>query len=282
MQCTLADIARRAPRPVPWQEGENIPWHEPGFSARMLAEHLSQAHDAASRRAPIIDRQVAWIAQTVLGGHTTAILDLGCGPGLYTSRLARLGHSCVGIDFSPAAIAYATSQATALGLACRYQQADIREANFGSGFGLVLLLYGELNVFPRETAGQIIEKAYNALTAGGLLVLEPQRFAAIQHRGEQESTWYTRARGLFADSPYLCLTEHFWEPDPAVATTRYFIVDLATSVVTRHAQSFQAYTDVEYRDLLQAAGFATVALFPSLAGVPDPEQADFCAIVARK
>jgi hypothetical protein len=147
---------------------------------------------------------------------------------------------------------------------------------------LVLFLYGELNVFPRETAIQIIEKAYNALTAGGLLVLEPQRFAAVQRRGEQAPTWYTRARGLFADSAYLCLTEHFWEPGPSVATTRYFIVDLETSVVTRHAQSFQAYTDLEYRALLESVGFAAVEFYPTLIGVPDPEQEDFCAIVARK
>ena len=39
------------------------------------------------------------------------VLDLGCGPGLYTTRLAKLGHTCVGIDFSPASIAYAKAEA---------------------------------------------------------------------------------------------------------------------------------------------------------------------------
>src|SRR6266542_3437561 len=100
----LADLALRQCPPEPWREGDNIPWHEPAFSARMLAEHLSQAHDAASRRAATIDRQVAWIHEAVLRGRPTRILDLGCGPGLYTGRLARLGHTCVGIDYSPAAI----------------------------------------------------------------------------------------------------------------------------------------------------------------------------------
>ena len=88
----------------------------------MLKEHLSQEHDAASRRAAIIDGQVAWIHDHLLQGNPTRILDLCCGPGLYANRLARLGHRCVGIDFSPASIAYARERSEAGGLSCTYIQ----------------------------------------------------------------------------------------------------------------------------------------------------------------
>ena len=46
----ILQIIQRIPNPRPWSEGEKIPWNEPGFSRRMLREHLSQEHDAASRR----------------------------------------------------------------------------------------------------------------------------------------------------------------------------------------------------------------------------------------
>jgi len=46
----LLDIIQRRAVPVPWEEGEKIPWHDPDFSRRMLREHLSQTHDLASRR----------------------------------------------------------------------------------------------------------------------------------------------------------------------------------------------------------------------------------------
>ncbi len=107
----LIELIRRPRTPEPWAEGEKIPWSDPGFSQRMLNEHLSQAHDAASRRFEIIDQQVEWIHHQVLKGKPGRVLDLGCGPGLYTSRLAKLGHACTGIDFSPASIAYARQQA---------------------------------------------------------------------------------------------------------------------------------------------------------------------------
>jgi len=35
---TILDIIDRAPKPTPWSEGDNIPWNEPDFSERMLAE----------------------------------------------------------------------------------------------------------------------------------------------------------------------------------------------------------------------------------------------------
>ena len=127
---------------LPWQDGENIPWHDPAFSKRMLREHLTQEHDLASRRSHTIDAHVQWIHENVLRKRTSRILDLGCGPGLYASRLAAMGHSIVGIDYSPAAIAYARSHAENAGLDCRYVHEDIRIASYGRDFDLVMLIYG--------------------------------------------------------------------------------------------------------------------------------------------
>ena len=130
---TLQEIINRQLPPQPWADGEKIPWHEPAFSRRMLAEHLSQAHDAASRRLAIIDQHVAWINRELLSHGPARILDLGCGPGLYTEQLARLGHECVGIDFGPASIEYAKEQAAANNLNIDYRLADIRQAVYGGG-----------------------------------------------------------------------------------------------------------------------------------------------------
>jgi SAM-dependent methyltransferase len=278
----LADLLARQMPPVPWAEGDNIPWHEPGFSARMLAEHLSQDHDAASRRATTIAHQIDWIHRSVLGGQPTRVLDLGCGPGLYTSRLASLGHTCVGIDYSPASIAHARAEATAQQLACRYDHADIRAADYGTGFGLALLIFGEFNVFSRPDATRILANVHAALADGGLLVMEPHTYEAVRRMGEPTTAWYTSAQGLFSATPHLVLREHFWDTATNAATIRYFIAELADGSVTRYAQSVQAYGTEEYRDLLGACGFSEIVFYPSLTGAPDAAQGDFCAIVARK
>ena len=198
----------------------------------MLVEHLSQPHDAASRRFEIIDRQVDWIHTSLLACQPTTILDLGCGPGLYTERLARLGHTCHGIDYSPASIEYAISIAHKEHLDCTYICQDIRQADYPYEAGLVMLLYGEFNVFRPVDANLILGKAWHALKPGGLLLLEPHPFDMVQQLGEKPASWYSSVGGLFSERPHVVLQENFWDGDSNTATTRYYILDANSHAAT--------------------------------------------------
>ena len=278
----LLEVVGRQPVGEPWVEGEKIPWHDPEFSQRMLAEHLSQSHDAASRRFERIDRHVAWIHRELLEEVPTRVLDLGCGPGLYTSRLARLGHESVGIDFSPASVAYATAQASEHGQKCSYVLQDMRTAGYGAGFGLVMLIFGEFNVFRPSDARTILEKTHAALSPGGVLLLEPHTFDAVLHTGEKAAHWYSADSGVFSDEPYLCLRESFRHPDRAAATERYYVVDAKTGGVTRYASSMQAYTDAAYRALLSECGFGETEFHPSMDGDADELESGLVVITSRK
>ena len=278
----LVDILARKSPPEPWAEGDNIPWSEPGFSRRMLREHLTQSHDLASRRSEKIDAHVDWIHRNVLSGRPTKILDLGCGPGLYSSRLARLGHRCVGIDFSPASMEYAKEQAASEDLSCGYLHADIRFTEYGFGYGLAMLIFGEFNVFKPADAARILAKAHAALGEGGTLLLEAHTDEAIREFGQRPASWHSAESGLFSDSPHLCLQENSWDADAGVVTRRYFIVEASTGEASRYAQSLKAYTNEQYRAVLEGAGFVDVRFHPSLMGREDASQSDLLVVTARK
>jgi SAM-dependent methyltransferase len=276
----LLDIVNRLSIPEPWSEGNNIPWHDPDFSERMLQEHLSQEHDAASRRLETVNHHVQWIHHRLLAGRPTRILDLGCGPGLYTGRLAKLGHECVGIDYSPASIAHARQQSRQEKLRCIYLNQDIRAADYGTNFGMIMLIFGEFNVFRPADARLILNKAYHALAPGGLLLLEPHVYSTIQRVGELQRSWYSSEGGLFSASPYLYLQESFWNPDSSTTALRYFVIDASTGKVDLYAQSMQAYTDEQYRLILAESGFKEVEFYPSLTGKTD--EGDLFVVIGRK
>jgi len=279
---TLIDIIQRNPKPAPWSEGDNIPWNDPAFSKRMLKEHLTQEHDAASRRFEKIDRHIAWIHGEVLQNQTGNLLDLACGPGLYASRLARLGHEVTGIDYSPASIAYAQDTAQKENLACEYIHADLREADFGDNYDAATLIYGEFNIFRPTDIRQILRKAHTALKPGGILILEPHTFEIVQAMGQAAPSWYSTPSGLFSPEPHLVLEDHYWDNDQQTATTRIYIIDANSGNVIRYAQTFQAYTHTDYQNLLIESGFDEIKFFPSLTGLIDPTQEQLIVITAVK
>jgi len=278
----LSDIIQRESPPEPWAEGEKIPWNDPGFSQRMLREHLSQDHDAASRRFEIIDDHVDWIHHQILAGVSSKILDLGCGPGLYSSRFATLGHRCWGIDFSPASIDFAKTNAEQKNLACQYTLGDIREIDYGQGYDLVMLIFGEFNVFRPQDARLILEKVYQALEDNGIILLEPHTFEAVQMIGEQSASWYSSEVGLFSENPHLNLYESFWVEERQVAIERYFVLDQLSNQISRYSATVQAYRENDFQEFLQESGFRDVNIFPSLLGAPDETYQHLIAITARK
>ncbi|MFN2234737.1 MAG: methyltransferase domain-containing protein [Anaerolineales bacterium] len=283
---TLVDIINSNPAPTPWSEGDNIPWNEPSFSERMLKEHLAQDHDAASRRSDKIKQHIAWIHEQANLGQAGRLLDLGCGPGLYASQLARLGYQVTGIDYSPASIAYAQAQAAQQGQKIRYILGDIRQAEYaaddGGAYDCAMQVYGESNVFSPSDLRKILLKIHTVIRSGGRLILEVHTYEVVKKIGQAPSSWYAAESGLFFPNPHLVLTEHFWDAPTNTATIRHFVVEAATGNVIRYAQSLQAYTNEEYISLLMESGFDEIEFIPSMSGIPDPDQEGLFVITAKR
>jgi hypothetical protein len=59
------------------------------------------------------------------------------------------------------------------GLPIDYRLGDIRLVEYGAGYDLVMLIFGEFNVFKPSEARLLLEKMHVALKPGGRLLLEP-------------------------------------------------------------------------------------------------------------
>lgn len=277
----LHAIIERADPPLPWAEGDNIPWNDPEFSARMLEHHLSEAHDLASRRVTTVETQVRWLHERVLGGRASNVLDLGCGPGLYLHRLAERGHHGVGIDFSPASIEHAHRVAQTQGLNCSFVHADLRAGDFGLGFDLAMLIYGQINVFRREQARDILAAAAASLRPGGVLVLEVQTAADLRGDGTTSRSWSSKESGLFSAQPHLTLHERFWDEQTKTKTERWHVIEAQTGQVRRYALSCVAYETAELVEGLERLGFGDVECLDSSVGAKQEGHEGFMTLVAR-
>jgi SAM-dependent methyltransferase len=164
----LPQIYDRPQPPVPWRDGVNLPWDEPAFSKRMLAEHLDQSHGAASRRQPeirgLVQQMLRWL-------HLSAgdrLFDVTCGPGLYAAEFAQRGIAVSGIDFGPAAIAYARELCAAW--PCEFTLGDVREMDFaGRHFDAAIYLYGQFTVLKPAESADVLRRIHAALRPGGRL-----------------------------------------------------------------------------------------------------------------
>ena len=241
-----------------WHGAYKIPWDDPDFSRRMLAEHLAQDHDLASRRTEWIDRQVAWIHDDLLGGQSANILDLGCGPGFYSHRLTMRGHRCRGIDFGPASIEYARRHNPDESR-CTFVLGDIRQVAFDGPYDLAMILYGELNVFSPAEALAILRKAQIALAPTGRLIVEMQTPQAVQRAGRGEPSRQQSESGLFSDRPHHCRTESRWLGEQQVAIQTFHITEAGPERTQEFRNTTQAWPDRNLTELLKNAGFGEPA-----------------------
>lgn len=121
-------------------------------------------------------------------------LDVGCGIGRWSRRLATLGATVTGIDLSPTMIAQAEerTERAGLGESCRFAVGDVTSLAVEGPFDLILVVTVLQHL---DDAG--LESAVDGLTAalapaGRLVLLE----AAPRQRRERCDSAVFRARGF--------------------------------------------------------------------------------------
>lgn len=287
LSAALRRLHLRPDRPQPWTQEGNLPWNDPAFSARMLREHLDESHSAASRTARERALQLDWLWQRLGLAPGMAVLDVTCGPGLYAMPLAERGCTVMGVDFSPASIAYARGLASASSTAgvaerCTFIEADVRAVELPpAAFDAALILYGQLAVFPRAQAAALLEKIAAALRPSAHLAVELLDFAAID-RTPHSSWWFTDDTGLWGDAPFLHLGERFWDEEARMSLERFYTVHLATGHMDEVHLCDQAYTVEEVRALLAGAAFAAADVHPAWDGLALNAAHEWIVYVAHK
>lgn len=279
----LQHIYHRTDPPPLWHKGGTLPWNDPVFSARMLTVHLDDTNGAASRISSERRLQLAWLWTQLKLAPDRQVVDITCGPGFYAVDLARRGCIVTGVDFSPASIAYAQDLATQAGVAarCTFIEQDIRQYHPPNAtFDAALLIYGQLAVFPKHEAQQILRRIYQSLRPGGMLCVELLNPDHVDRTRSQ--WWFTDDTGLWGDQPFVHLGERYWYEAEQVSVERFYTINLETGQLTEISLCDQVYPVAEMVTMMQRAGFATVETFVNWDNVPLYDAYEWVVYVAHK
>ncbi|MCJ0872650.1 bifunctional 2-polyprenyl-6-hydroxyphenol methylase/3-demethylubiquinol 3-O-methyltransferase UbiG [Streptomyces sp. AP-93] len=103
--------------------------------------------------------------ETVLSRCTGPVLDIGCGPGRLVATLARRGHTALGVDVTPEAVAR-TLRAGGKAVCQSVFDPLPREGRWGT----VLLIDGNIGIGGRPAA--LLHRAAQLTASGGSLLVE--------------------------------------------------------------------------------------------------------------
>ena len=269
-------------RPDPYEPGESQFWTDLYISTQMLQAHLDPNTDAASCRPERIDAVCAFLKERLGLAPGSAVVDLGCGPGLYSRRLASLGCDVTGIDFSKNSIEYAADQARGMANAPKYRLGNYLDWSERQQYDVALLIYEDFGVLASADRQKLLANIHVALRPGGLFALDAAGLAVFHALQKQPARdWeHHGGRGFWRPGEHLVLRERFLYPAIPAACEQYAVADGRATIVYRIHQTYYAPQSIAGE--LERAGFVVEEAYSSLAGEPWKEDSAQVAVICRK
>ena len=274
-------LVRINERPEPFQiyTASDL-WTDPHTSKQMLTYHLNGDVDVSSRNAGFIERSVAWIVSEFGVDGDCRIADFGCGPGLYTTALARHGAQVTGIDFSENSIDYAAGVAAREQLKIDYVQQNYLEFETRDRFDLVLMIMCDFCVLSPAQRKQLLEKFHQILEPGGAVLLDVNSLTAFEQKQEIATYEENQLNGFWSADKYYGFVNTFKYEAEKVVLDKYTIIEPDR---TRTVYNwFQHFSPESLEQEFAEAGFSIKGFYSDVAGTPfEPTSSEFAVIAER-
>lgn len=254
-------------------------WQDEHISQRMLELHLDKDTDLASRPHAFIQRSAEWMKSRFQIGANTVVFDYGCGPGLYTSLIARMGAKVTGIDFSKRSIDHATAYASKQGLEVSYVLEDYLHWETTHRADLITLIYCDLCPLSPQQRRVLFDKFRRHLKPGGSVVLDVCSVALFESKKEQAVCEPNLLGGFFSANDYFGFLNTFKYDSDRVLLDKYTIVE--PDGIRLFYNWLQHYSVDEITAELAENGFAVQEVYSNVAGDPYDADSPVLAVVAQ-
>ncbi len=261
-------------RPSLYQQSACNIWTDPYIQQQLLKEHLKTSSDGASRNTESIRKIVDFISAHT--SPTTSLLDLGCGPGLYASRLKDRGYAVTGVDFNKASVDYARRERPDI----NYLQADYIKDYPDGRFDAVLMIYCDFGTHSDDNRSRLLKNICNSLNEGGKFIFDIFTPGLIRDKQESKSWDHAPSGGFWSEGEYLLLSQTFHYPADKAFGYQY---NLVTKNGNKHFIIWERYfSEEEITAVLKQVGFSRVAVYKDVAGGNDFTSDSEMFVVAEK
>ena len=271
--------ANTRPRPFEYYTASDL-WTDEHTSKKMLECHLNESLDMSSRNRDFIDRSSRWIVSHFGVGENTVIADFGCGPGLYTTRLAENDADVTGIDFSERSIRYAEETAARKGLNVDYVCQDYLAFETDKRFDLITMIMCDYCALSPTQRRNMLTRFHQLLNVGGSVLLDVYSLNAFDRREEVAAYEYMQLDGFWSSDPYYGFLNTFKYQEEKVILDKYTTIEKAR---TRTVFNWLQYFSPEsLRTEFEESGLEIEGLYADVAGETfSPDSEEFAVVAGR-
>ena len=220
-----------------------------------LYNQLNPDTDYSSRKADTIRKTFDWIMSRSEISRGS-MLDIGCGPGLYTELFAGEGFKSVGIDISGPAIKYAGEQAEAKNLDIDYQRIDYRHIAIKGKFDLVIMIYNMFCSLLPDERKNLLGSVSGLLKPDGVFV-----FDVINDKNMEDKVpppaWHAAEKSYWSPDPHLYLRSSFLYEKEKVILVRHLVSGPDESINSFNFWVHH-FSHADLDNILMEAGFRPV------------------------
>jgi SAM-dependent methyltransferase len=229
-----------------------------------------------------VDAAVAWLDEQIGLPKRATILDIGCGPGMYSNRLAARGYRVTGIDIAQPFLEHARAEAQAQGLDCTYQNLSMFEMAFEAEFAAVLLLQSIVGRMTTDETLQLMTDIRRALRSAGHCICEFQVRSARFASAEPAVTESLMLLGQspWSDRPHAWLVRDLFFPASSERVDHHLVLR-SDGPPLECWPRFQLYSVPAIAELLAAAGMRVRAVFGRIPGQQLRPEDSTCVIWAQ-
>jgi len=267
------------PKPFEFYTADQL-WTDEHTSKKMLSYHLNSDIDISSRNHTFIDKSVQWMVSHFNIGEGTKIADFGCGPGLYSLRIARQNANVTGIDFSPRSIEFAQGATEKEKLSINFINQNYLKFETHEHFHLIIMIMCDFCALSPSQRKKMLSTFHKILLSSGSLLLDVYSLLAFKQREELAMYALNLLDGFWSPHKYYGFLNTFKYENEKVILDKYTIIEpKGTRVVYNW---LQYYSPAELERELAESGFIIEEYYFDVAGSPFNPQGKEFAIVAKK